>query len=312
MTDRIHERFFKEAFSKLFNDDSLIQPSSSGFRSSRSEYSFSIPPSEYFNLSKEYEIRDEELSHFTSLRGLFAILNSEAIRLYNLDNVNDPTEYSYALNDEYKSNLERKKSKIYILSTCMYEEMSDGEKFSMWNNYGESGFGARLILDYSEGENFEMNSSFLKKVKYSKLDLTKFIEAKTKIEKEEKIPSIEFLDTIKTPCILHKNRQYELEREARLVYLNDYDDDNQHICFDPNSPFFMEYSYISKKLCKFYSLKLNDENSFAKLRIKKIILGPKHSEDSVILDKLRWMCFAKQNRIGNTGIVISKLDHATY
>ena len=74
------------------------------------------------------------------------------------------------------------KSEIYVLSTCLFEEMSQGEKFSMWNNYGESGFGARLILDYSEGTKFELNSSFLKRVKYSKLNLNKFLEAKTKIE----------------------------------------------------------------------------------------------------------------------------------
>lgn len=312
MGDKIHARFFSEAFSKLFSDKSVPKTYSSGFHSSASKYSFYIPPSEYFNLSKEFEIHNEEISHFTTLRGLFSILNSESIRLYNLDNMNDPTEYSYALENEYKSSLERKKSEIYVLSTCLFEEMSQGEKFSMWNNYGESGFGARLILDYSEGTKFELNSSFLKRVKYSKLNLTKFLEAKTKIEIEEKIPPIDFLDTIKTPCILHKNQQYELEKEVRLVYLNEYGEDNPNLNYDPECNFFSEYSYTSNKLCKYYNLKLNDKKSFANLKIKKIILGSKHLENSAIFNELRLLCYSKQNRIGTTGISISKINHASY
>lgn len=312
MNDRIRDRFFNEAFSTLFEDGKIKDLTSSGFSSSSNHYNFSIQSNEYFNLTDDFEFKGNEISHFTSLRGLFAILNSESIRLYNLNNLNDPTEYSYALPNEYKEKLERKKSGIYILSACPYDEMSLSEKFNMWKSYGESGFGARLILEYEQGTKFDINSSFLKRVQYKKYNLERFIQAKKRIEIEENIPPIKFLDTIKTPCILHKNNQYEMEKEIRLVYLNEYDDDALHICSNPETPYFLEYSYTANRICKYYNLKLNDPNDFAKIRIKKIELGSKHSAKGEIVDKLRWMCFSKQTRLTNTGVVVSDFDVATY
>jgi len=312
MNDRIRDRFFNEAFSKLFKEGQIRNLSSSGYSLSGNEYNFSIPPNEYFNLTDKHEIVNSETSHFTSLRGLFSILNSESIRLYNLCNLNDPTEYSYALPNKYKYDLERKKEGIYILSTCLYNDMTESEKFSMWNNYGENGFGARLILEYNEGKKWDLNSTFFKKVLYNKFDLSDFIRAKELIENEEAIYPINFLDTVKTPCILHKNEQYENEREVRLVYLNEHDDNQVFNSSDPECPYFMEYSYTSKKFCRYYNLKLNDSDSFANVSIKKIILGPKHNPESEIVEKLKWMCLAKSKRIKQPGVFCSNLELAAY
>lgn len=303
----LKEKFLKEVYSVLFKEGSLIHLRSSGGGYSGSYIDFNIPPTEYFNLTKQYDHASNIVSHFTSFRNLHSILNYEIIRLYNLHNMNDKTEYSYSLPKEHYSEIAGKKEKLFVLSGCDIGEMKKSEIFKMWNDYGENGFGARLELEITP-KKYESNV-FLKRVVYQQFDTTELFELKAKFEKKYGITNVDLFDTLISPCILHKNEQNDLEHEVRLVYFDSHFNSSPRSCWTLSEPFFEEYSYESKKYCKYYQLKLNDIEDIASVRIKKIELGYKHKNNQQIIDKLRTLCLAKLKSMGQIQVSVSDIEN---
>lgn len=262
-----------------------------------------MPSDEFFEFTEKYDYEKNELSHFTSLRGLFSIINSGSIRLYNLMNMNDPTGYFYALPEEYKEKLQGQKKKVYILSGCDIENMEDSEVFNLWRLYGENGFGARLILEVNKGR---FKSTFLKRVIYEPLNIEQFKITKERIEDEEPA-EIDFMETLITPCILHKNHLYKSENEIRLAHLCEFHEDRLSECVKPQTPYFTEYSYTSNQMCRYYNLSLNDATELMDIRIKSIELGFKHKIGGMLYNKLQTMLMSK-----SIGLKVSSLANAIY
>ncbi len=300
----IQEKFFNEVFSVLFEDGAIKNLKSSGGGYSGNNYDFHIPPTEYFNLTKEYNPESNIISHFTSFRNLHSILNSEKIRLYNLLNMNDKTEYSYSIPEKYQGSEKGKREKLFILSGCDISKMRKSEIFKMWNDYGEKGFGVRLELEI-QPQPFNRNV-FLKNVLYRKFETSNLFKAKESFESKYSIGNIDLLETLIAPCILHKNEQNDLEYETRLVLYDSQFISNPVNCRKMNSPFFEEFSYESKKYCKYYDLKLNDPNEIAKVSINKIELGYAHKGEEKRREKLIFWCLAKQQNLGK--IVVTHTD----
>jgi len=310
--DHISKRFFTEVFNSLFETE-MKCPLNSGFSSSGNSFEFSIPVADFFKYTNIYDLELKTVSHFTSLPVLFSILNSESIRLYNLDHVNDPHEYSYALPAKYSNKLNRQKSSLYIMSNCLFDEMSIAEKHKMWDGYGSKGLGVRLEIMILKGKSKYSENVFTKKVSYSNLNIDKFLAAKQKLEQEENLDEIEFLKTLRAPCTLHKNPAYELEREVRLVYVNDGREDRVFSAlYNDSTPFYEDYSNNSKGISKYYNLKINDPKELAHVVINQIELGYKHKGNNDLLYHLQMLCLHKRNSLNHIGVKFSDLENPGY
>ncbi len=169
----------------------------------------------------------KKILHFTSLKTLFSIINEGSLRLYNLHNSDDETEYLYAskkLETIYKLQ-GFDKEKIIIMEdfhkensftlSCTCKEKLDNLDF--WKEYGGKGEGVaiefEIINDIINWENF-----YLSKVIYNELNsLDNLIQNWTEIQKKYSTNSY----TIDCDQILslHKSRDYCDEDEIRLLCL---------------------------------------------------------------------------------------------
>lgn len=247
-------------------------------------------------------INSNEFIHYTSLDALYGILNSGEIRLYDLNNMNDPYEFNYIVKKLNlpisEDQIEFFKRYLFITSLCAYDETTKDD-FDMWRLYGKEGKGVAIVFDILNKEDDWFNF-LLGKVQYGNSNqesekLKKAIEVFNdfvinKGMKLERIPQLfGFL------LMLHKNDIWKNEKEFRLATHLEYDIWNlrPETSFNPlveNSlSYFLQPSgkqvgFISFPLSfRVYEVakeKFPDELDFEKvmkivpqIRIKKIITG---------------------------------------
>lgn len=238
--------------------------------------------------------------HFTSLLAIQSIVTEKNIRLYNLNNLNDPREYSFAgdlitFNKEDKTNA---KNNIFLLSMCQMELLNSTEtEFNMWRLYGANGQGVAIELNFEESPSQNWRDYFLSKVHYgsnSKTNLKELNKLLKQLDKEKPKVSVDLGQIV---CF-HKSRLFGLEEETRLLF------DGRE--FKPNeykyatyrnkegeliSPFVKTDIYkstTSNKEIKFLELpiyhtnfkKIYSENSPIPIpKIDRIILGYQYKEN---------------------------------
>jgi hypothetical protein len=178
----------------------------------------SISKSQYF-----YKKKPLEFIHFSSLEAVQAIVSSKKLRLYNLYNLNDPREYSFAgdLLTFNAENREDAKRNMFLLSMCKTEIFTRHTQyeFNMWRLYGRSGTGVAIQLDFSESPLATWKHYYLSQVFYGSHSRTNLKELNSMLIKfQNDKPSM----TIDLGQIVafHKSNLYKLEKEVRLLFDN--------------------------------------------------------------------------------------------
>jgi hypothetical protein len=267
-----------------------------------------LPQIENFSKSQYYYKRKSlEFIHFSTLEAVRAIISSKLLRLYNLYNLNDPREYSFA-GDLFHFNAENRadaKTNMFLLSMCRTDILRGHTQyeFNMWRLYGKSGDGIALQLDFSLNPHHNWKDYYLSEVYYgaaSKTNLKELNEILVKFENERPKMTID-LGQIVT---FHKSNLYKLEKEVRLLY-----DNRQKRVHGPTtysnyreklSPIIkpdIEKGTSSKKDIQFLELPIFNK-SFEQIntqipipKIKKIILGHSYIENKQqIVEELRTSC----------------------
>jgi len=167
----------------------------------------------------------KKLIHFTSIPVLFSIINEGAVRLYNLHNSNDNTEYSYAsnklteiykiqnINEESISDyINRIKDWSFILSCTNHDGLN---KLDFWKEYGDSGKGIaiefEIINNVTEWEFF-----YCSEIRYEKLDSFDNLVSKWK-DIQNKYNHINYHIRLNQFLSLHKSADWSKEAEIRIL-----------------------------------------------------------------------------------------------
>ncbi|HMV07486.1 MAG TPA: DUF2971 domain-containing protein [Cyclobacteriaceae bacterium] len=161
--------------------------------------------------------------HFTSLDKLKSIIRSKSLRLYNLHNLNDPREYSFAgdLMEFNAANRADAKENMFLLSMCKTDILRGplGDEFNMWRLYGAYGKGVCIQFDFSMNKLDCWRDYFLSKVFYgasSKTNLKELNKMLSKLENDRPKTTIDLGQIV----AFHKSNLYKLEKEVRLVFDN--------------------------------------------------------------------------------------------
>ena len=263
--------------------------------------------SEYF-----YKGKGDDLSfiHFTNLASLQGIITNKNIRLYNLNNLNDPREFSFAGNlisfDETDKN--DAKSNFYLLSMCnkniFYKSNTFQNEFNMWRLYGNDGQGVALELDFNLSDPQNWTDYYLNEVYYGSASTNNFMKIGDQLKKLKNQKPLLKVNLGQLACF-HKSELYKRENEIRLLFDNrkslggatKYSSKGKHISpiiktditkfptsKDPIS--FLELTIYHSNYTKVF-----ENNPIPVPKIKKIILGYKLKENLTSLTlQLQVMC----------------------
>lgn len=176
-----------------------------------------LSESEYFYKGKLKFI------HFTSLIAIQSIITERNLRLYNLHNLNDPREYSFAGNllAFNKENKKDAQDNFYLLSMCQTELVTQSNlteiEFNMWRLYGNNGQGIAIELNFDESQPINWKDYFLSNVYYGASFKTNFKELNKLLkELDSSTPKVK-IDLGQLVCF-HKSRLFKLEKEIRLLF----------------------------------------------------------------------------------------------
>jgi hypothetical protein len=175
-------------------------------------------------LNSEYYYQGElKFVHFTSLLAIQSILNSKTIRLYNLNNLNDPREYSFAgdLITFNNINKEDAKENMYLFAMCKTSILTGPTEyeFNMWRLYGQNGDGVCIQFDFSTNPQIGWRDYFISEVFYGSSTKTNLKAIKELLKKyEDERPKTEI--DLGQIVAFHKSNLYKLESEVRLLFDN--------------------------------------------------------------------------------------------
>jgi hypothetical protein len=116
-------------------------------------------------MSPYYYEGELKFIHYTSLKALISILRERAIRMYDLNSLQDPLELSFAI-PEVKHNLKKLKESIFSLSMCKFKDIEDEIDLINWRYYGKDGQGIGIILTFDSKKQKDWYAYNLSKVYY--------------------------------------------------------------------------------------------------------------------------------------------------
>lgn len=223
MKDTVKERQILEAINKLFPNIN-ISDLRSGNEDAATYVVYFIPPENKSFLNSQYFFNGKlDFLHFTTLSATRSIIAEKNIRLYNLNNLNDPREYTFS-GKLLKFNFEHKddaKDNFYLLSMCEIKLLSSPIKneFNIWRLYGDNGKGVALELNFNDCHPKYWKHYHLSKVHYGATsrktleDLSEFLN-----KRENQHPNV-IVDLGQIACF-HKSNLFALENEVRLLFDN--------------------------------------------------------------------------------------------
>ena len=255
MISHILQEVFEKSLPILFPDFNLNKLMNRNSKECGNSLSIGFSLDQYLNLTEQYDYHTNVISHFTSIRSLFSILNSESIRLYNLLNVNDPNDFMNVLPETYHDTLKRKKQDIYIMSGVDFDALSHNNKLRMWKEYGADNEGARIELEITPTDNQEY--CFMKSICYDKLNTSEFFRVIERIKNKYHKHEIDVSQMLYTPSLLHKEPLWAQEMETRLLFYHKnprrFNDDYPN----PETPIIWDYSERRNTLCRYFQDKFN-------------------------------------------------------
>lgn len=183
---------------------------------------FFIPPENKYLSNSEYFFKGKlSFIHFTNLFAIQSIISERNIRLYNLQNLTDPREYSFAgnlitFNNENKIDAQ---DNLFLLSMCQPQLLINSPEieFNMWRLYGSNGQGIAIELSYEENKSINWKDYFLSDVQYgasSKTMLKELSKLLKQLDSEKPQVSVDLGQIV---CF-HKSSLYKLEQETRLLF----------------------------------------------------------------------------------------------
>ena len=169
----------------------------------------------------------QSFSHLTTYKGLFGIINSGLIRLYSLDNSNDPNEmFSIKEIPTYEHVAENVKPYVYTFSFCKSESILNP---MMWMEYGQVALNFEIINDPLAWNYYRISP-----MHYGESD---FVQKYSELLKEmhQNFPSWHFepdLESMLSLLAFHKEESHKHEQEIRLLYVPFLFDDHSEARFD--------------------------------------------------------------------------------
>ncbi|MEO8148566.1 MAG: DUF2971 domain-containing protein [Bacteroidia bacterium] len=265
----------------IFPDAITNKAWSSGMSISGKTFSIEISNDSIIRCAQHYKPTSQSFVHFTSLQGMDSILREQSLRMYNLNNVNDPNEISFTLIDLGSTPSEIKKIKdgIYVLSMVDSVELNKENILNLWRLYGRGGEGVAIELEIID-EGFE-NNFVLANIIYDKLNLELFLESNNQFETRNNL-IVNKNDVLAVIACLHKNTYYKIENEIRLIH-NSEDGYSATQTFNPNSHFGRDFNHRNE-IGSYYKLKIHKNEKEIRdmfkpnVVIKKIQIGFKHKQ----------------------------------
>jgi hypothetical protein len=241
---------YKDRFTKLFG----MPTPSAGQRGNILTLRFSKSNHSFKN--SNYYLKPDKLhfSHLTTYKGLFGIINSGTIRLYNLHNSNDPNELFLIKGiPKFKNVAENIKPYVYTFSFCNSESILNP---TMWEGYGQIALNFEIVNDPMQWDCYRISS-----MHYGESDLViKYAELLNEMHREfspwEFEPDLESMLSL---LAFHKEKIHNYEKEIRLLYVPFMFDDRRQASID------FHVSNIRAGITKYVELPLhvaNDEKAW--------------------------------------------------
>lgn len=295
MFENFRNDYVQNVLPALFENASLSSVNSVGWtKSGDSSFSLELPNKTLLEIAPRYQaLESETYVHFTNLKALFSIINEGSLRLYNLNNSNDPKEFEHNLNnieDLSDFNFSKYKSKVHLLSLCNSNILNSKNILNMWRLYGDGGYGVAIKFKISR-VNYHYTNCLLAKVNYDILELGPFIKAHNDFKHRNKLIESDIIDIIKIPALLHKSYLYSIEEEIRMVII---EGGSFYIKSLNNPKLFCNDINNRNETISYLNIPLfsNDDN-YPRLEIKEVQIGFRYSDsqfgeiDSVFQDSCR-------------------------
>ena len=264
--------------------------------------------------------------HYTSIEALMNIFNSQELRLFNCDHLNDPQELKYSakqLNIRMsEEEIEEFRRSFFILSAAEYDLANPNDDFNLWRLYGSSGYGAAIVFEI-ENYTDKWDEIFYGKVNYGTeshlyKDFIDFIKIHQDFNHEYKmfqnIPSL-----IPAIALHYKDLIWAIENEIRLIAYCPFDKwnlDSQP--WEHGNPYLSNtikhtinsfgnaVAYTSlpitlKQIMQNFSKIIGEEDAakylscIPQLKIRKVILG--HNVAEKVFHKIEELCFGYFSKI---------------
>lgn len=169
-------------------------------------------------INSPYYYKKKQLVHFTNALALDSMLMGKSIRLYNLYNLNDPREFTFAskvlrLNEPL---IQDAKTKIFLISFCEPEILRNSTyEFNMWRLYGQNGRGLAIVFSIFNNP-IEWMDFHISKVFYGSDQRNVFNNVQRLIDRLNKdLPEVR-IDLGKL-LPFHKSKLFSLEKEVRII-----------------------------------------------------------------------------------------------
>lgn len=240
MTEKEGELLFKELEGKILK----LYPSFKFGQSSRTIIDGRISNQEYeFHICQD-SIRDTQYGasvlgkyiHYTSLNSFCEIINSGELRLFNLNNLNDPNEFNHLIKEfDLKIDSEQIryfKQRLFISSFCRYNE-NIGDDFNLWRLYGDNGYGVGIVFEVINDTD-DWDSILLGNVIYdSDNNYSKKIIEAISLTNEYLSKGLDRIPKLLAQLLLyHKKEIWSIENESRLSIFFDHNGYCQESCIE--------------------------------------------------------------------------------
>lgn len=180
---------------------------------------FNIPPDNKNLVKSPYFYKPPAVVHFSNIFALNSILQERTVRLYNLHNLNDPREFTFAskvfnLRSEL---IEDARDNLYLISFCEQKILnSTTDEFNMWRLYGQNGRGLAIVFSIAN-DPINWRDFHISKVIYGADQRQKFVKLLDLIDQlNQTTPHIN-VDFGKL-CAFHKSKMFSIEKEVRIVF----------------------------------------------------------------------------------------------
>jgi len=281
---RVIENIIRETIPAPYYHVWRVASLSPDFVTANNGFFFASPLNKIFKESPyEFDLAKgaNRFQHFTSISNLLSIINEKRIRMYDLNNMEDPREFELAA-DAFKSyaiNMEEMKSCLFSFSMLPFTERRVEDEFLFWKMYGLDGMGAAIILNISSNNQFTL-PYYLGKISYEKNPILKFESIKEKIESVGKKSDFAFGDLYRSvlPYLcFHKANFYSFENEVRIMsYIEKemYEEHKSPIEFTINKKFKkIYYDHIPLIKSAGFNEIRNATEQWLDVKIEKVILG---------------------------------------
>ncbi len=180
---------------------------------------FNIPPDNKNLVKSPYFYDKPTVVHFSNIFALNSILQERTIRLYNLHNLNDPREFTFASKVFNLSNelVKDAKDNLYMISFCERKILNNASaEFNMWRLYGKNGRGLAIVFSIAN-DPINWRDFHISKVIYGSDQRRKFVKLLDHIDQLNQTKPYINVDFGKLYAF-HKSKMFEIEKEVRIIF----------------------------------------------------------------------------------------------